>query len=60
MRHLMRLFQFTEDPPRVLGLTGSLLNKNIKLHKLQEELKALETTYHSKIATAEEMEEVVG
>ncbi|CAH1110958.1 unnamed protein product [Psylliodes chrysocephalus] len=60
MRQLMKQFETLNDPPRVLGLTATLLNRNCKLNKVIEEVKALETTYHSKVATVEELEAVVG
>lgn len=56
----MKQFETLNDPPRVLGLTATLLNRNCKLNKVIEEVKALETTYHSKVATVEELEAVVG
>lgn len=61
MRQLMKFFQnVVEDKPRVLGLTASILNKNVKIYKVDEELKALETTFHSNIATVEELEAILG
>lgn len=41
------------DQPRVLGLTATLINKNIPVMKVEGEIKVLETTYLSQIATAE-------
>ncbi|CAK1555351.1 unnamed protein product [Leptosia nina] len=55
--HPMRLIMkhFEECPPalqpRVLGLTAPLLNSNVPLHKVEETLQKLETTFHATIAT---------
>lgn len=60
MRQLMKQFQSLHQPPRVIGLTATLLNGNCKPNKVIEEVKALETTYQSKVATVEELKAVVG
>uniref|UniRef100_A0A1B6DNE2 Uncharacterized protein n=1 Tax=Clastoptera arizonana TaxID=38151 RepID=A0A1B6DNE2_9HEMI len=54
MRQIMKMFQNTpkEEHPRILGLTATLLNGNIKVENLEEEIHKLEITLQSKIATA--------
>ncbi|XP_032516970.2 endoribonuclease Dicer isoform X1 [Danaus plexippus] len=46
------------EQPRVLGLTATLLNSNVKLNKIQETIRHLETTFQASIATADDMGEV--
>ncbi|XP_057660796.1 endoribonuclease Dicer [Diorhabda carinulata] len=60
MRQLMKQFHSLHQPPRVLGLTATLLNGNCKPGRVIEEVKSLETTYQSKVATVEELKSVVG
>ncbi|KAJ8969648.1 hypothetical protein NQ314_001650 [Rhamnusium bicolor] len=60
MRQLMKTFENVTDPPRVLGLTATLLNGNCKPHKVMQEVTSLETTYHSKVATVDGLAAVVG
>ncbi|KAJ3665477.1 hypothetical protein Zmor_000970 [Zophobas morio] len=60
MRQVMKNFQNYGEQPRILGLTATLLNGNCKLSKVMEEVKSLETTYHSKVATVDGLDEVVG
>lgn len=60
MRQIMKQFENLRDPPRVLGLTATLLNGNCKPHKVMDEVRALETTYHGKVATLNSLQDVVG
>lgn len=60
MRQIMRSFQTLNEQPRVLGLTATLLNSNCKPSNVMQEVSKLEVTYHSKVATAEELEHVIG
>ena len=38
--------------PRIVGLTATLLNKNVSVDKLEEEIRGLEITLNSKIITS--------
>ncbi|XP_023029780.1 dicer-2 [Leptinotarsa decemlineata] len=60
MRQLMKSFGTLVEPPRVLGLTAPLLNGNCKPDKVMDGVLALETTYHSKVATVDGLADVVG
>lgn len=60
MRQIMRSFQTLNQPPRVLGLTATLLNANCKPSKVMDEVSTLEVTYQSKVATVEELQDVIG
>jgi endoribonuclease Dicer len=60
MRQVMKTFHSCLEPPRILGLTATLLNGNCKLGKVMDEVRALETTYHSKVATVDGLDAVVG
>nr|XP_023020794.1 endoribonuclease Dicer-like [Leptinotarsa decemlineata] len=60
MRQLMKFFENLTDPPRVIGLTATLLNGSCKPHKVVEKVLALETTFHSKVATVDGLAAVVG
>lgn len=60
MRQLMKNFGSLVEPPRVLGLTATLLNGNCKPHKVMQEVQTLEVTYHSKVATVDGLDIVVG
>lgn len=60
MRQLMKSFEEIYDKPRVLGLTATLLNKNVKPTGVENEVKTLEASFHSKIATVEEMNDAIG
>ncbi|XP_012287234.1 endoribonuclease Dicer [Orussus abietinus] len=51
MRQAMQLFETCAEHPRVLALSATLLNANIKLHKVEETIRSLEVTFHAKIAT---------
>lgn len=60
MRQIMKQFELVFDAPRVLGLTATLINKNVKPDEVADQVKALETSFHSKIATVEEINYVIG
>lgn len=60
MRQLMKFFQDVIEQPRVVGLTATLLNKNCTKPKVMEEVKKLEVTYHSRVATASNLQKVFG
>ncbi|RZC41351.1 Dicer-2 [Asbolus verrucosus] len=60
MRQVMKTFQYCDEQPRILGLTATLLNGNCKLNNVMNEVKSLETTYHSQVATVDGLEAVVG
>ncbi|CAH2047079.1 unnamed protein product, partial [Iphiclides podalirius] len=61
MRMVMKHFENCpkEFQPRVLGLTATLLNANVNLHRVEENLRKLETTFHATIATVNELGEVL-
>ncbi|KPJ04293.1 Endoribonuclease Dicer [Papilio xuthus] len=61
MRMVMKQFEACpkEEQPRVVGLTATLLNANITLHKVEESLQQLETTFQATIATVNELGEVL-
>ena len=54
MRQIMQLFENCpkEEQPRVLGLSASLLNANVRLEKVQSVMQSLEVTFNARIATA--------
>lgn len=56
----MKNFGNLVEPPRVLGLTATLLNGNCKPYKVMQEVQTLEVTYHSKVATVDGLDVVVG
>lgn len=60
MRQLMKNFQYVTHKPRVLGLTATLLNGNCKPARVMELVEDLEVTYHSKVATVDELKNVIG
>lgn len=57
MRQVMQQFEHCppELQPRILGLTATLLNSNCKPERVEEEVRSLETTFLSKVATCENM-----
>ncbi|XP_049703707.2 endoribonuclease Dcr-2 isoform X1 [Helicoverpa armigera] len=61
MRLVMKHFEVCpkENQPRVLGLTATLLNANVKTHKVEDTLHELEITFHAKIATVDELGKVL-
>lgn len=60
MRQLMKNFQYVTEKPRVLGLTATLLNGNCAPYRVREMVQNLEITYHSKVATVDELKDVLG
>ncbi|CAG9824066.1 unnamed protein product [Phaedon cochleariae] len=60
MRQLMKTFGSLGSPPRVIGLTATLLNGNCKPTRVMQAVLELETTYHSKVATVDGLDKVVG
>lgn len=60
MRQLMKQFKHIETKPRVIGLTATLLNRNCKATRIIDEVKKLEITYDSVIATVSEIDKVFG
>nr|XP_026496410.1 endoribonuclease Dicer [Vanessa tameamea] len=60
MRSVMKHFEVVpkNKHPRVLGLTATLLNSNVKLNKVEETLRRLEATFQATIATVNDMGEV--
>ncbi|CAL1687755.1 unnamed protein product [Lasius platythorax] len=55
MRQIMQRFEdcSKDKHPRVLAMSATLLNANIKLDKIESTIKSLEITFQSKIATVE-------
>ncbi|XP_044259487.1 endoribonuclease Dicer [Tribolium madens] len=60
MRQVMKTFHSWGKKPRILGLTATLLNGNCKLSRVMDEVRSLEVTYHSKVATVDGLDAVVG
>lgn len=62
MRQVMKLFEiFREsDHPKILGLSATLLNSNIKPEKVNESILELEITFNSKVITVDTLESVIG
>lgn len=60
MRQIMKSFQNLQSPPKVLGLTATLLNANCKPSNVMAEVNNLEITYHSQVATVEDLKDVIG
>ncbi|XP_034829181.1 endoribonuclease Dicer isoform X3 [Maniola hyperantus] len=60
MRLIMKHFENCprHEQPKILGLTATLLNGNVKLNKVEEILRKLETTFQASIATVNDMGEV--
>lgn len=54
MRQIMQYFEnySKEDQPKVLGLSATLLNSNVKLEKIHSVIESLEITFHAKVVTA--------
>lgn len=57
MRQVMQQFEHCprELQPRILGLTATLLNSNCKAGRVEEEVRSLEKTFLSTVATCENM-----
>ncbi|XP_029037837.2 endoribonuclease Dicer [Osmia bicornis bicornis] len=53
MRQIMQLFANcpVKEQPRILGLSATLLNSNVKLNKVESIIKSLEVTFQAKVAT---------
>ncbi|KAK2580644.1 hypothetical protein KPH14_007750 [Odynerus spinipes] len=53
MRQIMQRFEeYPKDKhPKILALSATLLNSNVKLNNIIDSIKSLEITFHSKIAT---------
>lgn len=60
MRSVMKSFKGLQDPPRVLGLTATLLNRNCTSQKVLQEVQTLETTFHGQVATVDGLSQVIG
>lgn len=61
MRQIMKNFgELQNEQPRVMGLTATLLNKNCNPQQAMNEVQSLETTFHSKVATVDELKNVIG
>ncbi|XP_043279610.1 endoribonuclease Dicer isoform X2 [Venturia canescens] len=54
MRNIMKRFESfdSSEHPRILGLTATLLNANVKVEKVEATIRDLEITLHSRVATA--------
>lgn len=61
MRVIMKHFEGCpkHSQPRVLGLTATLLNANVKSRKVEDTLHDLEITFHATIATVDELGKVL-
>ncbi|CAH1636516.1 unnamed protein product [Spodoptera littoralis] len=61
MRIVMKHFENCpkDEQPRVLGLTATLLNANVKTSRVEDTLRELEITFHAKIATVDELGQVL-
>lgn len=62
MRQIMQRFEDCpkDKQPRVLAMSATLLNANIKLDKIESTIKSLEITFQSKIATVESTDSIRG
>ncbi|KYM88476.1 Endoribonuclease Dicer [Atta colombica] len=62
MRQIMKQFEncSNEEHPRVLAMSATLLNANIKADKIESTIKDLEVTFHAKIATVESTDSIHG
>ncbi|XP_023246881.1 endoribonuclease Dicer [Copidosoma floridanum] len=60
MRQIMQMFEkhHKDELPRVLAMSASLLNSNVKLQHVDVYVKDLEATFHSKVTTVESLEQV--
>jgi len=57
MRQIMQQFENCprELQPRILGLTATLLNSNCKADRVEDEVRSLENTFLSKVATCKDV-----
>ncbi|XP_066254152.1 endoribonuclease Dcr-2 [Euwallacea similis] len=60
MRQICKSLADVCHKPRILGLTATLLNGNCKPQNVLNEVRNLEITYHSKVATVEGLAQVSG
>ncbi|KAG5314150.1 DICER Endoribonuclease, partial [Acromyrmex insinuator] len=62
MRQIMQQFEncSNEEHPRVLAMSATLLNANIKADKIESTIRNLEVTFHAKIATVESTDSIQG
>ncbi|XP_070162593.1 endoribonuclease Dicer isoform X3 [Polyergus mexicanus] len=62
MRQIMQRFEdYPKDrQPRILAMSATLLNANIKLDKIESTIRSLEITFQSKIATVESTDCIQG
>ncbi|XP_036140493.1 endoribonuclease Dicer isoform X2 [Monomorium pharaonis] len=62
MRQIMQQFEncSKEDYPRVLAMSATLLNANVKVYKIESTIRSLEITFHAKIATVESTDSIQG
>ncbi|XP_044009238.1 endoribonuclease Dicer-like [Aphidius gifuensis] len=62
MRQIMKEFEHYEkhEQPKVLGLSATLLNSNVKEYNINETIEFVETTFHSKVITIDSMVSVIG
>nr|CAI5861281.1 unnamed protein product [Callosobruchus analis] len=60
MRQIMKnIYGTLVEPPRVIGLTATLLNGNCSPLKVHMKVYELETTFHSKVATVDALSDVI-
>nr|CAH7736058.1 unnamed protein product [Callosobruchus chinensis] len=60
MRQIMKnIYGTLAEPPRVIGLTATLLNGNCSPWKVHMKVYELETTFHSKVATVDALSDVI-
>ncbi|XP_020280276.1 endoribonuclease Dicer [Pseudomyrmex gracilis] len=62
MRQIMQRFEDCpkEHQPRVLAMSGTLLNANVKLDKIESTIRTLEITFQAKVATVDSTNSVQG
>ncbi|KYQ55277.1 Endoribonuclease Dicer [Trachymyrmex zeteki] len=60
MRQIMQQFEncSKQDHPRVLAMSATLLNANIKADKIESTIRSLEITFHAKITTVESTDSI--
>ncbi|XP_076391381.1 endoribonuclease Dcr-2 isoform X2 [Megachile rotundata] len=60
MRQIMQFFErcSNNEQPKVLALSASLLNSNVKLSKVDSMIKSLEITFQAKVATVNSFEQL--
>ncbi|KAK0080172.1 hypothetical protein PV326_008304 [Microctonus aethiopoides] len=62
MRSIMKRFEDcpVELQPKVLGTSATLLNSNVKLEKVEENVRDLEITFHAKVITVDSLAPIKG